>query len=51
MATGLPKNKFNQPRLNGLLRGRINKFNLDALMDVTGLAGLVVKVDVWERAA
>lgn len=28
-----------QPRLNDLLRGRINKFNLDALMDLAGLAG------------
>ena len=40
-----------QPRLNDLLRGRIQKFSLEALMDVAGSAGLVVKVDVKKRAA
>ena len=29
-----------QPRLNDLLRGRINKFSLDALMTVAAKAGL-----------
>jgi predicted XRE-type DNA-binding protein len=39
-----------QPRLNDLLRGRINKFSLDALMTVAAKAGLSVEVKV-ERAA
>ena len=39
-----------QPRLNDLLRGRINKFSLDALMAVAAKAGLSVEVKV-ERAA
>ena len=51
MATGLPQNKFNQPRNNSLLRGRINKSSLDALGNVAGLAELVVKVGVRKRAA
>lgn len=44
MATELPQNKFNQPRLNGLLRGRINKSSLGALVNVSCPAGLIVKV-------
>jgi len=39
-----------QPRLNDLLRGRINKFSLDALMTIAAKAGLKVKVHV-SRAA
>ena len=39
-----------QPRLNDLLRGRINKFSLDALITVASKAGLSVEVKV-ERAA
>jgi predicted XRE-type DNA-binding protein len=39
-----------QPRLNDLLRGRINKFSLDALMTVAAKAGLSVEVRV-EKAA
>ncbi len=35
-----------QPRLNDLLRGRITKFSLDALVNLTVRAGLVVHVDV-----
>jgi predicted XRE-type DNA-binding protein len=35
-----------QPRLNDLLRGRINKFSLDALMTVAAKAGLSVEVKV-----
>lgn len=42
-----------QPRLNDLLRGRISKFSLDALVNLTARAGLVVRLDVQEvgRAA
>jgi predicted XRE-type DNA-binding protein len=38
-----------QPRLNDLLRGRINKFSLDALINVAMAAGLKVRIEV--RAA
>lgn len=40
-----------QPRLNDLLRGRINKFSLDALMTIATKAGLAVKVEVTRTAA
>jgi predicted XRE-type DNA-binding protein/putative component of toxin-antitoxin plasmid stabilization module len=39
-----------QPRLNDLLRGRIDKFSLDALMDLAPRAGLSVHVKI-RRAA
>jgi predicted XRE-type DNA-binding protein len=38
-----------QPRLNDLLRGKINKFSLDTLLTLATRAGLKVKIDV--RAA
>jgi predicted XRE-type DNA-binding protein len=40
-----------QPRLNDLLRGRINKFSLDALLNVAARAGLAVKLEVIRPAA
>jgi len=40
-----------QPRLNDLLRGRINKFSLDALMMVATRAGLSVRVKIIRPAA
>ncbi len=40
-----------QPRLNDLLRGRINKFSLDALIDLATRAGLSVRVAVGRKAA
>jgi predicted XRE-type DNA-binding protein len=33
-----------QPRLNDLLRGRVDKFSLDALVGLVGKAGLVVRL-------
>jgi len=39
-----------QPRLNDLLHGRIDKFSLDALMNVAARAGLSVHVKI-RRAA
>jgi predicted XRE-type DNA-binding protein len=51
---GLPQSQaalrlgINQPRLNDLLRGRISKFSLDALVNLTTRAGLVVHMDVRE---
>jgi predicted XRE-type DNA-binding protein len=40
-----------QPRLNDLLKGRISKFSLDALINHATKAGLNVKVKVEKRAA
>jgi predicted XRE-type DNA-binding protein len=40
-----------QPRLNDLLRGRINKFSLDALIDLAMRAGLTVKLEIRRVAA
>jgi predicted XRE-type DNA-binding protein len=40
-----------QPRLNDLLRGRITKFSLDALMKLAARAGLAVRVEVVRPAA
>jgi predicted XRE-type DNA-binding protein len=40
-----------QPRMNDLLRGRIDKFSLDALMNLAAPAGLTVKWRVVRSAA
>jgi predicted XRE-type DNA-binding protein len=40
-----------QPRLNDLLRGRIGKFSLDALMNLVAAAGLTVRIEVLPHAA
>lgn len=39
------------PRLNDLVRGRIDKFSLDALMNLAARAGLSVRVKVVRPAA
>jgi len=39
-----------QPRLNDLMRGRIDKFSLDALMNLARPAGLVVRLEIGEAA-
>lgn len=39
-----------QPRLNDLLRGKIDKFSLDALVELAARAGLAVKLGI-EKAA
>ena len=39
-----------QPRLNDLLRGKINKFSLDTLLTLAMRAGLKVKVEVRSAA-
>ena len=39
-----------QPRLNDLLRGRINKFSLDALVNIAMAAGLEARVAVVKAA-
>lgn len=40
-----------QPRTNDLVRGRINKFSLDALINLAARAGLTVRVEVVRPAA
>jgi predicted XRE-type DNA-binding protein len=35
-----------QPRLNDLLRGKIGKFSLDALIDIATAAGLSVSLEI-----
>ena len=40
-----------QPRLNDLLRGRINNFSLDALIVLATRAGLEVRVLIERTAA
>lgn len=39
-----------QPRLNDLLRGRLEKFSLDALMNLAAQAGLAVRLDIGDAA-
>lgn len=38
-----------QPRLNELLKGKIDKFSLDALVNMLANAGLTIAVEVKER--
>jgi predicted XRE-type DNA-binding protein len=40
-----------QPRMNDLMRGRINKFSLDALINLAAQAGLSIRVEVVRPAA
>ena len=39
-----------QPRLSDLLRGKIDKFGLDALVELAGRAGLAVRMEVAKAA-
>jgi predicted XRE-type DNA-binding protein len=39
-----------QPRLNDLMRGRIDKFSLDALVNLAAPAGLVVRLRIRKAA-
>ena len=39
-----------QPRLNDLLRGKIGKFSIDALVNMLGKAGMRVKLTVRKAA-
>ena len=50
-AAAAKKLGITQPRLNDLLRGRINKFSLDALMSIAVKAGLSVRLRVARPAA
>ena len=40
-----------QPRLNDLLRGRISKFSLDALVALASRAGLALRIEISRSAA
>ena len=40
-----------QPRLNDLLRGRIEKFSIDALLNHASLAGISVRLEIVRPAA
>ena len=40
-----------QPRMNDLVRGRISKFSLDALINMAFDAGLTVRVQISRKAA
>lgn len=40
-----------QPRLNDLLKGRIDKFSLDALVNLVSGAGLTLSINVTPRQA
>lgn len=39
-----------RPRLNDLLRGKLGKFSLDALVNLTARAGLVLEIRIAEAA-
>lgn len=39
-----------QPRVSDLRRGKIHKFSLDTLINIAGKVGLVVEVNVHQRA-
>lgn len=43
-AAAAKKLGLTQPRLNDLLRGRITKFSLDALMEIASRGGVAVRV-------
>lgn len=42
--------RLTQPRMNNLIRGRISKFSLDALMKIAAEAGLTVSLKVRKAA-
>ena len=41
---------ISQPRLNDLLRGKIDSFSLDALVNIAHRAGLVLRVEIANAA-
>jgi predicted XRE-type DNA-binding protein len=42
--------RVTQPRLNDLMRGRLDKFSLDALVNLAAQAGLAVRLDIKDAA-
>jgi predicted XRE-type DNA-binding protein len=49
-ATAAKRLGLTQPRMNDLMRGRISKFSLDALMNLASRAGLTVRLQVRKAA-
>ena len=49
-ATAAKRLAVTQPRLNDLLRGKIDKFSLDALFDLASRAGLKVSIKLRATA-
>lgn len=43
--------KVSQPRLNDILRGKIDKFSLDALVNILGHAGMRVELRVMKKVS
>ena len=39
-----------RPRLNDLLRGKVDKFSLDALVNIASAAGFVLQIQLGEAA-
>lgn len=39
-----------RPRLNDLMRGKLGKFSLDALVNLTSAAGLVLQIKIADAA-
>lgn len=50
-AAAAKKLGLTQPRMNDLIRGRISKFSLDALIDIAARAGIRVRVEIVRTAA
>jgi len=50
-ATAAKRLGLTQPRMNDLVRGRIVKFSLDALINLATRAGLSIRVEVIRPAA
>ncbi|MFA0997892.1 MULTISPECIES: helix-turn-helix domain-containing protein [Pseudomonas syringae group] len=54
---GLPQREaatrlhITQPRLNDLLKGKVDKFSLDALVNLLSGANLKIAIEVTERSA
>lgn len=42
--------RITRPRMNDLLRGKLGKFSLDALVNLTAAAGLTLEIRVSEPA-
>jgi predicted XRE-type DNA-binding protein len=49
-ATAAKRLRLTQPRMNDLMRGRISKFSLDALIKIAAEAGLTVSLKVRKAA-
>ena len=50
-ATAAKRLGLTQPRMNDLVRGRVAKFSLDALINLATRAGLSIRVEVTRPAA